>query len=304
MSEPAPPDIAGSSAPSPAPRVATRPLELSQPSDPYFDYCLQPYVPRPATQEALRAVNVLVESFARAGVEAEGVALIERLRATLGLNKTVWGIKHRVGVPIRAWELYFYNWASPGEREGGIELGPVVDACGPLVDVPVGPCSGLPWHMFSVELDSTVLRAGRGATVEFYIGSRNYTLRSDGLEMKNMYTFHRPLEDVADLLERLDLCPHFDRTISHTGTLIPFELKECHRVCVANKRNHDAMYFHRVDTRTMRWFARWQRWPEDFTAHLDDLGPRLEHLLWDVGFDYRRTMGGLEFVQSGIYGTF
>jgi len=67
----------------PAGRLARAPLARCGPGDRFHDYVLGEYAPLVPHEGKLRSVNLLIESFALLGVEAQGTALIERLLATL-----------------------------------------------------------------------------------------------------------------------------------------------------------------------------------------------------------------------------
>ena len=79
--------------PAPTPRRAAAPEEPADPDQVLRDYVLAPYPPLGPIAGGLAAVNLLVESFAIAGVEAAGAAVLARLRAQLGPGRVVWGVK-------------------------------------------------------------------------------------------------------------------------------------------------------------------------------------------------------------------
>jgi len=52
------------------------------------------------------------------------------------------------------------------------------------------------------------------------------------------------------------------------------------------------------------FFLNWQDYPRPLCAFVEENRPRLDHLLYDVGFDYRMDGGRLRIEKSGYYGIF
>ena len=59
-------------------------LERCDSEDRFHDYVLAEYPPRASAVGKLRSMNVLVESFALAGIENEGLALVNHIRESFG----------------------------------------------------------------------------------------------------------------------------------------------------------------------------------------------------------------------------
>src|SRR4051812_9386343 len=93
--------------PSSSDRRSVRPLLPSQPSDRYFDYCLQPYAPRRSPEGKLRSENLFWKSFELAGAPPEIEDVVLTIQRAAGRDMTVFGVKHVHGRTW--WELYFYD---------------------------------------------------------------------------------------------------------------------------------------------------------------------------------------------------
>ena len=52
------------------------------------------------------------------------------------------------------------------------------------------------------------------------------------------------------------------------------------------------------------FFLEWQQYPADFRAFVQSNRSRLDHLLFDVGVDYRVVNNQPQFLKHGIYGIF
>jgi hypothetical protein len=291
-----------------AERLAQSPLERVGPHDEFHDYVLTPYVPPVDPTGKLRSVNLLYESFALAGVEREGARLVDRVRAELGAFRTVFGIKRRHETDTLAWELYFYD---PGHVRGDLGIERLVELLAPMVAVDARPPRALPWHMLSVEVDVESLRGARAVPVHVYVDTseakvadRSYELLGGALELENLYTFHQPAREIDEILARLRAGVHWSAGEASLSTILFPELFECHSLCVANKRRADAIYCSRLPTPRIAWFLRRFGWPAPLVGFVDARRRELDHLLWDVGYDYRFEGGRVVHGKSSVYGSF
>jgi hypothetical protein len=87
------------------------------------------------------------------------------------------------------------------------------------------------------------------------------------------------------------------------AVLIP-QLRRCRTICLANKQSHDCIYFSGVDIDQLQFFLKWLEYPQVITEFVAKNRNNLDHLLFDVGFDYRMDGGALRILKSGYYGVF
>jgi hypothetical protein len=80
------------------------------------------------------------------------------------------------------------------------------------------------------------------------------------------------------------------------------ELRNCGVIVVANKKTHDGIYFSRITVDQLLLFLKRTQYPEDLIQFVERNRADLDHMLYDVGIDYRRTGKGLEVVKSAFYG--
>jgi len=285
----------------PPTRIGRTAFERCGPSDVFHDYILVPYSPPAPPTGKLRSVNLLYEAFALAGVEDEGVRLVETVRAGLGPFRTVWGIKHDAQRGIRGFELYFYDF---GRKHPDLSIERMRDILAPIVDVRAVPKRAIPWHMFSIELTPQDLRERRPVGAHVYVDMRSYELRGEELTFENIYTFHDPRLEIEHVLHRLRASLHTDMSPRSLASLMPPTLFRCHRVCVANKRTADALYFSRVPTTAMLGFLRAREWPQAFVAVVESHASALDHLNWCVGMDFTQPGATPLITKSGLYGSF
>jgi len=284
-------------------RRSQRRLEMCGRGDVFHDYILEAYEPPAPSEGMLRSVNALYETFALAGLDEQGGALVEAIRGALGPFRTVWGAKRdEEGGSWRGWEIYFYDWK---RVHADLSIDSIVRALSPLVKVDAALTRDLPWHMFSVEITPGALGGdGTGMPVHVYIDMRSYELRGDRTTFENVYTFHDPRSEIDDVMRRLRASVHVDLSRDRLAVLVPPALFRCHKLCVANKATGDALYFSRVDTRALLGFLRAHRYPAELVAWVDAERSRLAHLLWDVGIDFTARDGRAVVRRTGFYGSF
>ncbi len=138
-----------------------------------------------------------------------------------------------------------------------------------------------------------------------YVDMRSYELSGRAFTFENVYTFHDPRREVDEVLHRLRSSVHLAPARERLAELLPPPLFRCHRLCVANKRASDALYFSRIPTQALRWFLEREAWPEPLRQFVGASGGEFAHLLWDVGLDFRAGEDGrLETGKTGVYGSF
>lgn len=284
-------------------RLAHAPFELCTGADLFHDYVLGAYEPLARAEGKLRSVNLLVESFAHAGVEARGLEVIRRIREGYGPFRTVYGIKWNKRTAAMSWELYFYDFH---RAHVDCSIAHLREILSPEVHVDAEEPWTLPWHMFSIEVTREQLESGLAAPpvpAHVYIDMRSYALRGKSFTFENVYTFHNPRTQVDEILHRLRSSIHFEPNQHNLAALMPPPLFRCGRICVANKQSSDAIYFSRVPSAPLRGFLARHAWPEPLCALAANEG--FDHLLWDVGTDFRSADGGApEIEKTGVYGTF
>jgi hypothetical protein len=82
------------------------------------------------------------------------------------------------------------------------------------------------------------------------------------------------------------------------------ELTRCHTICVANKRQNDTVDFSGVDVDQLRFFLKRLHYPPAVVGFVEENRAKLDHRLYDVGFDYTTQDDQVRVVKSGYYGVF
>ncbi len=288
--------------------IVTDRFEYATAADPALNYCLWDYpAPAPA-EDKFRSVNLLFQSFAHAGIGDRAYDVVEALRDGIGPFRTVYGTK-LIGDRL-AWEFYFYDYK---RRHRDVSISRVLDALRPLMPCPVVANENLPYFMFSLDLDDDLAHGRRPLdVVHMYIGNPGstvssgiaYALRAGGATLENFYFFFDGPTQLPDVAKKIVSSAHFDDTRCPLDAVLVPELRTCRTICVANKQTHDCIYFSGVDVGQLLWFLVRLRYPAAIVDFVRDNRHNLDHLLFDVGFDYRLDGDTLTMLKSGYYGVF
>jgi hypothetical protein len=281
-------------------------LEWTAEGDAYRDYCLWDYTPPAPTAGKLRQASLLWHSFDVLGAPPALRRMVEALRAELGPFRISWGVK-RIGDRF-SWELYFYDYARL-ERTVSIER--VLGALSPFAPSRLSLSGARPYFMFSVDLDHELGEGRRGIDeISVYIGNPgssvssgiSYQLSAEELRLGNLYYFFDAEADVEDIIAKVACSSHLDLAGLPIDQILWPELRRCGVIVVANKRYNDGVYFSRITIDQLIGFLDRLDYPAPLRAFLGAHRDRLDHLLYDVGIDYRMVDGRIEVVKSAYYG--
>lgn len=288
--------------------VAER-FEYATAQDPALNYCLWDYRRPAPSEDKFRSINLLLQSFEMAGAGDRCHALVDAVREAVGPFRTVFGIKLHQGA--LAWELYFYDYARTARE---VSIGRVLAALAPFARCRVEPNERLPYFMFSIDIDDALANGRRELeVVHMYIGNPGSAVSSGiayaldaqgGCTLENFYFFFDAASQREQATAKIASSPHFDPArVRMEQALLP-ELADCETICVANKRTHDCVYYSGVDVGQLAWFLERFGYPEPVRRFVRQHRADLDHLLFDVGVDYRLQAGGLAYLKSGYYGVF
>jgi len=285
------------------------PLELTTPEDLYFDYCLWEYAPAARCENKLRSSSLLFHSFDVAGVQGRVFDLVRAIRRGFGLFHTVWGLK-KLRDGATAWEFYFYDYRRR-ERERSITK--LLDIIRPFAPCGVIPNENHPYFMFSIDIDDRLIAGTKGLDeVHMYIGNPGssvssgicYSLTERGKRLENLYFFFDAKREWEDILAKTACSAHIDSTRIPFDRILRPELRECRVIVAANKQAGDSVYFSRIRVDQFLFFLKEMSYPPELVSFVEENRPRLDHLLYDVGFDYTMDGEDLIILKSGYYGTF
>ena len=283
-------------------------LEYSAAQDLFYDFCLWEYRPLTSPENKLRSSNLLFHSFEFTGLSDRVFDLIQPIRQGFGISRTVWGVK-KLGNDIR-WEFYFYDYRRR-ERERSITK--LLDRINPLVPCPVKANENLHYFMFSIDIDDPLISGARDLDeIHMYIGNPGsavssgvcYSLTSREMKLENFYFFFDAVKQQKEIVMKIMNSAHLDTSVVGMDHILWPEMRNCGVIVVANKQGNDAVYFSRINVNQLIFFLEKMSYPEALVSFVQENRQRLDHLLYDVGFDYRMEGENLVILKSGYYGIF
>lgn len=290
--------------------VAPELIEHTSPDDPSLDFCLWPYPPPAAGGDKLRSLTLLMHTFELCGVAGPGREVVDALRRGIGPFMTVWGVKWIDG--RLQWEFYFYDYRRLGRERS---MTRVFDVLRPLIPSRVRPNEGHPYFMFSIDFTEATF-AGRAGFDEahMYIGNVGSTVSSgisytvganpDENVLENFYFFYDAARQMKEVIGKAACSAYLEPAAFDIDAILWPELRDCQTLVVANKRYNDALYFSRIDVVQLSVFLERLGYPAPLAALARNERARLDHMLYDVGIDYRVERGAVRILKSGFYGVF
>jgi hypothetical protein len=284
------------------------PLEYETAQETFYDFCLWPYPPAAAYARKFKSLNLLLHSFQVAGMDSRGLDLVRAIRQSLGPNRTVWGIK-RFGGDIR-WEFYFYDYR---RKERRVSVPRVMAACRPFFagNVPIN--ENFHYFMFSIDIDPNLVSGRRDLDeMHLYIGNPGstvssgicYSMRADQTRLENFYFFFEARHQLNEIVAKLACSVHYDAARWAPETVLWPELCDCKIIVLANKQTNDAVYFSGIRVEQLIFFLKRMKWDRSLVDFLEKHQSMLDHLRYDVGFDYRIRGNALQILKSAYYGVF
>ncbi|MGD8349999.1 MAG: hypothetical protein PVI79_12205 [Gammaproteobacteria bacterium] len=283
-------------------------LEYATDGETFFDFCLWEYTPVTAFEGKLRPASLLFQSFDYTGIDLRAFELVEAIRDKFGVSNTVWGIK-KFGKDI-FWEFYFYDYR---KRERRRSVAKFKDIVHPFADCEVPLDEDTAYFMFSIDIDEALVTGSRDLDeIHIYIGNTGstissgiaYSVKAGGIRLENLYYFFDAKEQKGEIANKAASSAYFQDTRTDIRQIIWPELRDCGVIVVANKQNNDSVYFSRINVDQFIYFLRRMDYPDEICRFIEEHRAELDHLLYDVGFDYRMEDNRLVILKSGYYGIF
>ncbi|MCA9063115.1 MAG: hypothetical protein KDA96_08650 [Planctomycetaceae bacterium] len=281
--------------------------ETMRSEDPYYNYCYWPYSPPAEGTGKLRPAALLFHAIADMPHCDWLTETVLAIRRGIGDFRSVYGIKQIEGK--WALEIYVYDYQRQQRivstqrlesSSGGRLRFPEVDA-------------QTPYFMFSFDLTEQAADSnGQLDCVHIYIGNPGsdvssgiaYEFTNGGCQLENFYFFFDAQRHRHEIIDKLGCSVFASAWSTSLHDLYHPELRDCHTICLANKQTCDTIYYSGVNVDQLLFFLEWQQYPADFRAFVQSNRSRLDHLLFDVGVDYRVVNNQPQFLKHGIYGIF
>ena len=283
-------------------------LEPAETDDCCFDYCLWTYDPLCDQENKLRSANLLYHSFEVAGISNRYCELVSAIRKRIGQFQTVFGIKQAGGDLF--WEFYFYDYQ---RRHRHRSMTRVIEAFAPFARCSVQPNERLHYFMFSIDVDQALIAGERDLDeIHMYIGNPGsavssgicYSLTATDTRLENFYFFFDAKRHREDIVAKINCSAYYDPTHVKLEEILWPEMEGCRVIVVANKQGNDSVYFSRINVQQLIFFLKQMAYPDAIVSFIEERRHQFDHLLYDVGFDYRLRNGNLAILKSGYYGYF
>jgi hypothetical protein len=275
------------------------------------DYILTPYEPFCDPAGRLHNASLLRHLLRSSGLLDGAWPIVEAIRARIGPDQTVWGMKW--GPSGAALELYFYNFVEngPGNRASAASLR---EAMAPLLGIEGAVDEQLPYFMCSFEIDAATLDRRRASPFRLYLRSGDRHRRECGFSyraeaedrqvLENHYWFYRAsnVDELEDAILRVRSSPRSGGK-KCWPILLPRHLRDCYTICYAVKPTHDGLYYSRISTLQLRTFLA-RHGKEDVAQVLEAHANDFAHVAWDLGFDFAAAPGAetLSIPKLAIHG--
>lgn len=282
-------------------------IERVSAQDVFYDFCLWEYQPVIPYENKFRSANLLFHSFDVAGGNARFFELVQTIRLGIGLSRTVWGVKW-TGQEIR-WEFYFYDYRRKN-RERSISK--LLEVIRPLIACNIKVNELFHYFMFSLDICDDIISGTRSIDeIHMYIGNPGstvssgicYALTGSGTKLENFYFFFDAKRQMKEILSKAACSAFIDYGVNLDQIIWP-EMRNCKVIVVANKQQNDSVYFSGINVDQLIFFLKRMRYPIELISFIQQNRGVLDHLQYDVGYDYRMEGKDLVMLKSGYYGIF
>lgn len=283
-------------------------LEYTTAQDLFYDFCLWEYKPVTPYENKFRLSNLLFNSFDVMGIDGRALELVQAIREGIGVSCTVWGVKKRGNEIL--WEFYFYDYKRT-ERERSITK--LLDIIRPFIRCGIKANENYLYFMFSIDIDEDLISGKKDLEeIHMYIGNPGstvssgicYSFKGRGTRLENFYFFFDAKKQINEIVNKIVCSAYIDLGQINIDQIIWPELKKCEIIVVANKQNNDGIYFSRINIDQLIFFLKRMNYPEKIVSFVEGNRSKLDHLLYDVGFDYRMEGNNLVILKSAYFGIF
>lgn len=282
--------------------------EYSGKSDEFFDFSHIKYSPRCRPDGKLKSSNLLLNSFDATGCSDQFYNLVYSIRSGVGEGGVVWGVKNIDGKI--AWELYFYNYGDMPKNS----IKNIASVVGPFFSLPDISSLNPAYFMFSVDVNDSLLSGRKADSISLYIDNRgtyagyytnnvfSYVLSGGGARLNNYYI---PLcgAELKKALPKITCSLFAGESMEAKNVLVPELLNACSAIVLAKKSRCDSVYYVGVGVGELISFLRRFCYPSGIVSFVEKNAGKLDHMKYDVGFDYRQEDGKFNVLKSVYYGT-
>jgi hypothetical protein len=131
-----------------------------------------------------------------------------------------------------------------------------------------------------------------------------YSVKKERTRLENFYYFFDAKRQMKEIVGKASCSAYLAAGQVDMSQILWPELLDCSVIVVANKQRNDSVYFSRINVDQLIFFLERMGYPDEICRFVEVHRSELDHLLYDVGFDYRLEGDELVILKSGYYGTF
>lgn len=280
--------------------------ELAKKEELSYDFCLREYSSSTHTLGKFRSINLFNQSLSDLDAQYVDVIsqLIAAIKATIGINKTVWRVKNIDNV--LEWEFYFYNY---DKKDKELTIANVLKFLEFFFIIDIDVDESLDYFVFSIDISKNVLLKKELDCINLYIKDpsiqsvKSYLVNKTGINLENTYFFYER-NDISSAIHRLKTSSTIldFKQIKLDDVIWP-EL-DCKTIWIANKQKSDSLYYAGINVHQFLFFLEKINYPDEIVSFVKNNIHLLDHLKYDVGIDFNMENGKLNVVKSSYFGTF
>lgn len=266
----------------------------------HFTYILSPYEPiREIKQDDLTSYHILLECTKN---DYPNLATFnQKIFDKIGSNNTVYGIQKDLESDELYIEYYFYTHNQMWQNDYNTAWKTIRDSLSESIDehlnidIPVN----FPLGMFSIDIPKN---ENKISDLDIYImkPKKGECLRwnQNGIFRKNKYSFFYNPQEVEEEM--------INRDIPNACLLFGNYGKWNESICISLKREKFwSIYYCQVRIDTLLLFLKRLNYPEHVINYFQQNISKLDHMLFDFGYDFDLMPGGMmHIIKGGFYGYF
>ena len=284
-------------------------LDRASDRDRYMSLGFEAYRPRRPIAGKVRAENLLWHTLLCAGMLDDWDEPLHAVQRALGRDQSIFGL--HLPTPGEPGAPSFELRLLDRDADGGtfartraalkpwIELAPGVDA--------------LPAHVvLGLRFDASTRASGCVDAVEIHLRGddprrveiRRRAASEDSLVSRDFIVeAKRQIDELLPAIKASEFVD-FDADRRALGRVMIPELFACRRIHVSKRRDRDALIFSGVNVDQLRFVYERFELPAPMLAFLRTHQDALEHLLFDVGVEYRTQAGRVVYPSTSVYSCF
>jgi hypothetical protein len=230
------------------------------------------------------------------------------LREVFGDWRTVWGVKNING--NLSWEFYFYDY---NRLSRDVSISKAIEIIKNFTNCELSVNEDCLYFMFSIDIDGGIVTGKKDLEeVNVYLGDMSehvsagicYLLNENGLRLDNLYHFFDAETQMKLISDKVVSSLHLKLSDFNLDSILMPEFVQCKTIVVANKKHNDGIYFSRIDIAQLVTFMKMMQYPQEIIQFTLENQAKLDHLVYDVGIDYRMENGQIKYLKSSYYGVF